>query len=1032
MAASFAIVLVAYFAYALAAVPLIEPSADLRKTGSASQEDLDAARVQVPQQRKELAAWFKEGDWELSNPIVLETPDGKLLLQSYEPLDEADKQAKFGPGAQGHFVQIKPCTMIFFPSEKASSSEEERNRQAVILRSAQGAILEFDAPFDLRRFSVGNLIGGELEGPFTIHSDQRSPGPEDDLFIAARDARLQQGRIESPHPIEFRFGPNYGSGRSLRIELIAGQPKPGNRGGGANFEGIRSFELHHDVHMHVEPSSDVLAPKSDGSGEATPVPTIAATNAEQSQDGAKSVEPPLEIACEGPFRFDLEEYVATFQQRVNVLRLVPDGPSDSLNCEHLALYFTPREETPAKPGQPAKKPGAFPKLEPGRIEARGNPVVLQSPADAIEAQGRFLRYDLQTGAALLEGRPTAMLRRGESVIRAPELQFRPNAAGRWGEFSAVGAGWLQGTLPEDETQRFQAQWGQAVHLKPDESGEQVLSMTGGAAVVLDGQGRISAEQIFAWLPQETEQPSSASDDSPPLLPNRLNATGNVRFDFAQVEGAVDNLQVWFERQAADPAPAASPPAPAGPRPAPAPAQQPPPSPKTAPQPPLQKFRVQGKLIQALVSVQGESIDLGVLRVQDGVRLTETQTAEPGEMPFTLVGDWLSVNQTDPAASIVTLVGQPARVAGRGMSLAGEFVRLNRTTNHLLVDTPGEMTLPVDRDLDGEPTAGAVPLSITWNQKLELAGTSAHFHGDVVARQQDRQMRTDSMEVIMTEPIVFSSLGPERARPEVAQIICRNGVQIESRTFEQGDLASAERMELLDLTIDQITGNISGRGPGRLRLVRRGSMDVLGGESTSGGPIGNSRPAPGFGGGTKPARPPQRDDGLTFLGVWFEHDLSGNLHRREMTFRDRVRTTYAPVPDWTSEVEPTDFDDPTQEGMLLNCDKLKVAQLSPAADGKRYLELLAEDNTKIEGQNYDGSFFAAQASRLTYAEAKDLLVLEGDGRSDARLWSWEQVGGPRSEAVFRKILFWRTTKEAYVDDAQVVDFSLLPSGPPDRR
>src|SRR5690606_14312679 len=129
-----------------------------------------------------------------------------------------------------------------------------------------------------------------------------------------------------------------------------------------------------------------------------------------------------------------------------------------------------------------------------------------------------------TGAALLEGRPSAMLRRGDSVIQAPELQFRPNSAGRWGEFSAIGAGLLRGTLPEDETQRFQARWGQAVHLKPDENGEQVLSMTGGAAVELDGQGNIAAEQIFAWLPAETE-PSSAGEDSP-LLPNRLNATGN--------------------------------------------------------------------------------------------------------------------------------------------------------------------------------------------------------------------------------------------------------------------------------------------------------------------------------------------------------------------------------------------------------------------------------------------------------------------------------------------------------------------------
>ncbi len=42
--------------------------------------------------------------------------------------------------------------------------------------------------------------------------------------------------------------------------------------------------------------------------------------------------------------------------------------------------------------------------------------------------------------------------------------------------------------------------------------------------------------------------------------------------------------------------------------------------------------------------------------------------------------------------------------------------------------------------------------------------------------------------------------------------------------------------------------------------------------------------------------------------------------------------------------------------------------------------------------------------MTYAQAKDLIVLEGTGRIDAQLWRQVQVGSPTSHASARRILF----------------------------
>ena len=48
-----------------------------------------------------------------------------------------------------------------------------------------------------------------------------------------------------------------------------------------------------------------------------------------------------------------------------------------------------------------------------------------------------------------------------------------------------------------------------------------------------------------------------------------------------------------------------------------------------------------------------------------------------------------------------------------------------------------------------------------------------------------------------------------------------------------------------------------------------------------------------------------------------------------------------------------------------------------------MELTALDNVIAEGTN-----FTARSARLTYTQAKDLLILEGDGRSDAELFKQE--------------------------------------------
>ncbi len=257
------------------------------------------------EQVKALKAWFSEGEWERTSPKILETAQGMLLVNDYKMMGEGR-------------VQITPCTMIFLP--EGNFSEQERQRRAIIMQSPQGAILQFDA-FDITQGKVGKLIAGKLIGAVTIRSDQREPGPQDDLQIITSDVDMTEQRFATPQPVDFKVGPNYGHGRSLQIDMA---PQGSKRG----FRGMTLLQLFEDVEMHIMPGGNEIFPSGRNRAAAP------SSSADEKKPGL-----PIEISCKGPFRFDFLTNVATFKEQVDVKRENAAGPSDQLNCQLLSMFF---------------------------------------------------------------------------------------------------------------------------------------------------------------------------------------------------------------------------------------------------------------------------------------------------------------------------------------------------------------------------------------------------------------------------------------------------------------------------------------------------------------------------------------------------------------------------------------------------------------------------------------------------------------------------------------------------------------------
>ena len=1047
--ASFAAVLAVYWLYALIVVPIVEPTVHARTRVELTPAELIDAK-NPNRHKNSFAKYFKPGDWELEGtPKVLESSQAKLLVQDYQNLPDGR-------------VKLYPCTLIFFPNpgKKDAIGEE----QAIVMKAPEGAILQFDEEFDLKRAKVGKLIGGNLLGKITIASAPSKPGSAEDLLIVTRDVELLDDRVWTPHPVEFRLGQNHGSGREMRITLVKTDDISAGKGPAAQFGEIESFELARDVKLHIQ-----MEP---GSGGGLPFGgSKRRDDDEAARDDAKP-EAPVEVTCQGPFKFDVARSLATFTDQVDVLRLNTEGlPSDQLNCELLAIQFGPRERA-AKPRKAASgrvqrddasdsKPrsSSF-DLEPRRVEAVGDPVVIRAPSQGGHARCQRLEYEVKTGRIVLEGNENILLHQGSSELRTRRLEYRPGEDGRLGWLQIAGPGWLQGAVDDKPNQKYQAQWSKELRMRPQEQ-TQVVTLSGSAQVRYSEMGALAADEIHLWLLETKDAvktpaglhqvvtanyaPGSIKEGpgnvvpavgGPPLkrsatnrktniIPDRLMAQGSVSIDSPQLTGGARRLEVWFQQASADSAGGSV-----------SPGQQdagrtdsPRPS-RNASHVPDQTFDVRGDVMRLQLLMQGNLTRLNDVSIEGGARLVETKTKKPDEKPLVVQGDRLQLAQADSEEAQVNVSGKPAMVEARGLALTGAKINLDRATNRLWIDGPGRMRLPMDRDLNGQALGQRQNMEIDWQGGMQFDGKTVIYDRAVTARGEHQSLKTESLEVTLQRRVDFNNpqvasrdrapaarlSGQQGDAAEVEQVVCRGGVTIQNKTFDEQGQLSIDQMQMREIAINQVSGVINGRGPGWITTVRRGAP---------GGALGGGG---GLFGGSSATPPPEHPGPLvkySFLNVRFEGPIGGNVHRQELTFSEQVRAVYGPVGDWQSELDPDTPDELGEQAVLLNCDQLIVRQMPSAVRGARAtVEMETIGNTLVEGQT-----FTARAHKLTFAEAKDLLVLEGNGSSDAQLFRQSRPGGPTSQAAARRIMYWRSTNRVEVDDARFLDIGNIGGGKP---
>ena len=207
------------------------------------------------------------------------------------------------------------------------------------------------------------------------------------------------------------------------------------------------------------------------------------------------------------------------------------------------------------------------------------------------------------------------------------------------------------------------------------------------------------------------------------------------------------------------------------------------------------LEISGGTLQARVLMQGErNGELTEATVIDNVKLQETQTAVPGDLPLLVTGQWLHATQPNSSQAKVSVKGEPAHMEGRGMSLTGPNIDIDRAANLLKMEGPGRMEQLLDHDLDGKPLSKPETVKIDWQKGMVFDGRKAHFQDEVYVTSSSRLLKTGWLDVYFEKPISFSDTGQRQPPSSAERLVCGNGVFVENRTIDDaGQQASYDRM-----------------------------------------------------------------------------------------------------------------------------------------------------------------------------------------------------------------------------------------------
>lgn len=940
--------------------------------------------------------YLADHPWTHDSQYQIRTDQAYLYANTCEPV-----------GDQGE-VRFRPFAIAYVDEAREGTPGETPRAPRVVTMICESALVKFASQFDLRMPNPGRMVGGALEGEVHV------TGP-DGLDIVGRNFYLSESasRMWSDHPVSFAFGPHRGNAGQLQAELIPAEyavhaDRPA-------IVGIRSVRLRRNVVVDV---------------------------ALKSKDNPL----PLRVKTGGSFEYQVEDQTAIFEADraskdfVVAFRETAPGKTDWLRCDQLTLGLVRKPGKPVKRSRVVDNGVAYQQINTdlkfGWMKAEGPQVTVISEERGLQADMTSLIYHADDQRLVASSAKQVVITQGGTVLRSPAITIDLGEENTVRAAMCEGPGRIESRTPNGEALAFAAGWKKSLQKLADpEAGLDVIELLEEASIRQPSrQTALGAQRIRFWVTPiatglqtanrkppragdpktgerqadeskavepktgepKTGEPKTGELEAIAVQPRRMMAENEVALLSPQLEAEARTLTVDFEgefrsrsgkKNAAEGESGERGDSPLG-------------SSKPSGNKPPVRIQAEGVRVRMVPDEAGEAPTVADLWTEGAFVLGQTRDA--AQPPLDVRGHKLHLQNSGETRQIVHVYGagkgEPARICDSGMTFEGGAIHLDRFENLAWVDGPGRLQFPIKSGFNGEPLERPEVLDVAWQERMVFDGMKAGFDGDVIASfagtvgqaMHQNRMSCQQMEVELTQRVSFSEPADEKApRPELAGILCRDGVSFESYERLAGKLRQIRRGNIWQFRVQQISGRVEGVGRGNIQIWTRddkpkeGESDVqlVKGEIAQ-------------------ANRPLRSDlaAWNYTRVDFDGGFDGNVHQRTTTFRERVQVVHGPVS------RPTDTfhaDQLPKGGGSLRCDTLQLTQQkSNDAKVKDWLELVASGNAILEGDGFHG-----RADQISFDQSKPLYVLKSQGKRPATFYreNVDRLNRP-AEAGYRRIEF----------------------------
>ncbi|MCH7990302.1 MAG: hypothetical protein IID46_14265 [Planctomycetes bacterium] len=629
-----------------------------------------------------------------------------------------------------------------------------------------------------------------------------------------------------------------------------------------------------------------------------------------------------------------------------------------------------------------------------------------------------LVYDIKSRVAVLTDANSVRVRQGpngESEIQSPAITLVHDRKGTVSSLWCRGKGWLRAVDAQTGQQKLIAQWNKQMRKYTDQiSGLDIVDLQDNAILIQpEQQVSLSAEFIRFWIKKNEFEKRSQSSEQYAL--QRLVAERNVTMDGIDMHAKTKRLEINFEQDVTGP-----------PHSNPFIGTESKQQPRTVFQTASYRERSTHVAIRGNdrsrtgstkrsskrgpMNITADSIRVRVLQGKDQqqAKIAEVwtngnvnvrQSRTPGEAPLIITGNKMHVVNRSDDDQLIHISGKPAHIRDPQMQIEGTNIYLDRGRNLAWVEGEGLLRRPVKKTLEGEKLDRAQMLDVWWTEQMKFDGETAQFFGDVRMVLGNHHVTCQEMSVLMTKRLSFTDENSDDD-VEISLVICKDNVDFNSRKYEGNQLVGVRQGRFVDLTLNPLTGETQGAGPGWITSWSRGRGKRAGLTPDA----------------TVKANSPLKPDSKNweYFRIDFSGKMIGNTKSRTTQFHDHVQIVYGPV------LRPLDVLDPDnlpKDGGWMRSDKLRVTQhkINPsprsAKKPSRYIDMQAEGNAKLQGRS-----FHARAMFINYDESKEIYVLRSLAPYKVTMWRQTTFGGKKARAVAQQMVFWPARNKLQLDDA----------------